>query len=349
VQVYWADFIPFAHGMRLFGQFYNDAMRPRDPYEFMRLLEKSDLISVKRNRLLTEMAQLVAEDDTLRKRLTAGDEPPKGGAFENLIGEFIGHFGDLTCPVTTGGGQCRQGGEAVIKLVLELAGGSRPTPAGAVPRDDLEALEARFLDSFQGQRREHAAELLGLARNSYKLRDDDNIHLGRIETRLYAALQEARARLERSALSRARGGQRQRLETALAGFEPPGQGAPAVERSEPAAPRLKARQIVGQPAGPGLATGTARVVRRHEELFDFKQDEVLVCDAIDPNMTFIVPLVAAVVERRGGMLIHGAIIAREYGIPCVTGVTDATRLISTGDRVTVDGYLGLVTLGTHKL
>jgi phosphohistidine swiveling domain-containing protein len=51
------------------------------------------------------------------------------------------------------------------------------------------------------------------------------------------------------------------------------------------------------------------------------------------------------------MLIHGAIIAREYGIPCVTGVPDAARLIRTGMRLTVDGYLGLVRvhdgLATH--
>jgi pyruvate,water dikinase len=45
------------------------------------------------------------------------------------------------------------------------------------------------------------------------------------------------------------------------------------------------------------------------------------------------------------MLIHGAIIAREYGLPCVTGVADATLLIKTGDLLTIDGYLGIVTLG----
>ncbi len=42
------------------------------------------------------------------------------------------------------------------------------------------------------------------------------------------------------------------------------------------------------------------------------------------------------------MLIHGAIIAREYGIPCVTGVPQATEFIKTGDQLTVDGYYGLV-------
>jgi pyruvate,water dikinase len=45
------------------------------------------------------------------------------------------------------------------------------------------------------------------------------------------------------------------------------------------------------------------------------------------------------------MLIHGAIIAREYGLACVTGVPDATTLIRTGDYLTVDGFLGIVTIG----
>ena len=70
----------------------------------------------------------------------------------------------------------------------------------------------------------------------------------------------------------------------------------------------------------------------------------MVCDSVDPNMTFVVPLAAGIVERRGGMLIHGAIIAREYGLPCVTGIFDATSLIQTGDILTVDGYLGIVTI-----
>jgi len=71
---------------------------------------------------------------------------------------------------------------------------------------------------------------------------------------------------------------------------------------------------------------------------------VLVCDATGPEMAYLIPLAAAVVERRGGMLIHGAIVAREYGIPCVTGVPGAAELIRTGDTVTVNGYLGLVTI-----
>lgn len=61
-------------------------------------------------------------------------------------------------------------------------------------------------------------------------------------------------------------------------------------------------------------------------------------------MTFLAPLAAGIIERRGGMLIHGAIIAREYGLPCVTGIPNATKLIQSGDRLSVDGYLGIVTI-----
>jgi phosphoenolpyruvate synthase/pyruvate phosphate dikinase len=105
------------------------------------------------------------------------------------------------------------------------------------------------------------------------------------------------------------------------------------------------RQLVGQPAAPGFATGRVRRVRCADDLTSFQAGEVLVCDAIQPNMTHLVPLAAGIVERRGGMLIHGAIIARELGIPCVNGVPRASDVLGDGDLVTVDGHLGIVTVG----
>jgi pyruvate,water dikinase len=80
----------------------------------------------------------------------------------------------------------------------------------------------------------------------------------------------------------------------------------------------------------------------------FKAGEILVCDAIQPNLTHLVPLASAIIERRGGMLIHGAIIAREMGIPCVNGIPKAADVINNGDLVTVDGHLGIVTLGAAE-
>jgi pyruvate,water dikinase len=173
------------------------------------------------------------------------------------------------------------------------------------------------------------------------MRDDDNIYLGRIEAQLLAAVQEAKRRLE----DRSGGQAHAILKQVLAEVDFGAGSSKADHPDRPAADKLQARQLLGQPAGPGIATGKARVIRQHSDLADFKHGEVLVCDAVDPNITFVVPLATAVVERRGGMLIHGAIIAREYGLPCITGIPDATTLIETGDQITVDGYLGIVTLG----
>ena len=112
------------------------------------------------------------------------------------------------------------------------------------------------------------------------------------------------------------------------------------------APGETARQLIGQPASPGVATGSVRCIQGREDLGKFRQGEVLVCDAIQPTMTHLVPLASAIIERRGGMLIHGAIIARELGIPCVNGVRNAAEVLKNGDLVTVDGHLGIVAVGS---
>ncbi len=69
---------------------------------------------------------------------------------------------------------------------------------------------------------------------------------------------------------------------------------------------------------------------------------------IEPQMTHLASLASlasGIVERRGGMLVHSSIIARELGIPSVNGVSRATELINNGDLLTVNGYLGLVVVG----
>ncbi len=107
----------------------------------------------------------------------------------------------------------------------------------------------------------------------------------------------------------------------------------------------KVRQLIGQPAAPGLVSATARLIKGSADLTRFRGGEVLVCNAIEPTMTHLVPLASAVIERRGGMLIHGAIIARALGVPFVNGIDGAMRELATGDWLIVGGYLGIVTLG----
>ena len=328
VRVYWDDFIPYAHGVRLFGQFYNDAMTPEDPYEFLDLLAPDSLESLARNGMLEQMAALLRDRPAARLQLEKMDLKRLDKDLAELLGRFRKRFGDLACTLTDAPG-CRQENEALIRIVLEMA--AHPPTRPRERRQDAASLETRFLNRFAGEERDRAAAMLSLARSSYRLRDDDNIHLGRIEAQLFAALNEQARRREDSPAP-------------VAAARSPAAASPPDGGSRPRF-NAKPRQLVGQPAGPGMARAPARVVRRSEDLLAFKAGEALVCDAVDPNMTFVVPLAAGIVERRGGMLIHGAIIAREYGIPCVTGVPGATDLIATGDLLNVDGYLGIVTVG----
>ncbi len=344
VQVYWADFIPFAHGIRLFGQVYNDRIQPEDPYEFVNLLTQTDLASLERNRRLETLADLVRRHSHVADCLSAGDCADTAPEFRRELEVFIERYGDLSCSVT-GGAQCEGATRPLAKILLQMAA-RPPVTTEAGRRADTAELSRRFLESFPEARRAEALELLDLARASYRLRDDDNIHLGRIEAQLTAAVAEGQRRLE----TRAETGEgRAALRTVLENFPVGDRQHPGPPAAAAAGERIRPRQLTGQPAGPGIARGSARVVNRHADLADFSHGEILVCDAVDPNMTFVVPLAAAVVERRGGMLIHGAIIAREYGLPCVTGIPDATSLIQTGDPLTVDGYLGIVTVGSGEL
>ncbi|MFZ1957100.1 MAG: PEP-utilizing enzyme, partial [Desulfobacterales bacterium] len=347
VTVYWQEFIPFAHGIRLFGQFYNDAVQPDDPYEFIDLLSDTQMVSVKRNRMLEELADMIRNDTGLAENLRGGGHIDETSAFNRKVERFIREYGDLSCSVT-GGTQCLQAKEPLVNILLEMA--THPpvsTPRRGSRRTDK--LKTAFLSRFGEGEREQAAEKLDLARASYQLRDDDNIYLGRIESQLLAAIQTARRRLSDLNQGKRTTGVSQILADVLAELDPAGLPKTPEEENARRPRDIKPRQLVGQPAGPGIARGRARVIREHSDLADFQHGDVMVCDAVDPNMTFVVPLAAAVVERRGGMLIHGAIIAREYGLPCVTGIPDATTLVQTGEEVTVDGYLGIVTVGSGAI
>lgn len=347
VNIYWEDFIPFAHGVRLFGQLYNDVMYPEDAYEFVDLLTQTEMASLERNRLLAELAERVRYDQQLAGQLRSGDHTRIDPDFLAELEEFIQKFGDLSCAMT-GGTQCVQDAAPLFNILLEMAA-HRPPPESKRKSNAAAVLKEKFLSHFEGEHRARAAELLDLARTSYQLRDDDNIHLGRIEARLLAAIQEARKRVEAAMQSRGKMPVPEDLKKVLDNLDHRTVTPNPYRKASGQAFEIKARQLVGQPAGPGLSRGEARVIRQHSDLAEFKSGEVLVCDALDPNMTFVVPLAAAVVERRGGMLIHGAIIAREYGLPCVTGIPDATALIQTGDQITVDGYLGIVTVGSAEI
>jgi len=99
--------------------------------------------------------------------------------------------------------------------------------------------------------------------------------------------------------------------------------------------------IRGTPASPGTATGVARVMLSPAGA-RLEPGEVLVAPATDPGWTPLFLTASALVMEMGGMMSHGAVVAREYGIPAVVGVPNATERIATGQRIVVDGSAGTV-------
>jgi pyruvate,water dikinase len=105
-----------------------------------------------------------------------------------------------------------------------------------------------------------------------------------------------------------------------------------------------ANELRGFAASPGIAEGTARVVKTVDEIASVRDGEILVCPVTAPSWAPIFGKVRATVSDIGGTMSHAAIVAREYGMPAVVGCGHATKTIRTGDRLRVDGDSGLVTI-----
>jgi phosphohistidine swiveling domain-containing protein len=97
----------------------------------------------------------------------------------------------------------------------------------------------------------------------------------------------------------------------------------------------------GSPASPGAVTGKARVIHSPRGAH-LEPGEILVAPSTDPGWTPLFLTAGGLVMEMGGMMSHGAVVAREYGIPAVVGVANATERIATGDTITVDGSSGVV-------
>jgi pyruvate,water dikinase len=109
------------------------------------------------------------------------------------------------------------------------------------------------------------------------------------------------------------------------------------------APEGQEGAIIGDPVSPGEVEGIARVI------FDphssqLAPGEILVCPGTDPAWTPLFLTASGLVMEVGGMMTHGSVVAREYGIPAVVGVHQATERIKTGQRLRVNGSTGEITL-----
>ncbi|MFJ7469486.1 phosphoenolpyruvate synthase [Peribacillus frigoritolerans] len=104
---------------------------------------------------------------------------------------------------------------------------------------------------------------------------------------------------------------------------------------------LKAEAIVGLPVSSGVIEGRARVILNMEDA-DLEDGDILVTTFTDPSWTPLFVSIKGLVTEVGGLMTHGAVIAREYGLPAVVGVENATKLIKDGQRIRVNGSEGYI-------
>lgn len=371
-KIYWDEFIPFAHGVRRLATYYNDAVQSEDPYEFVGLLRNQPLVATQRNDAIARLGRQLAANDSLRsalERLLA----EYAGALHwstfrgELIGmadgadDFVRGFDDLNerfLDVAYDQARLHDQPEPMLRHLVELSRArGQSSNDVAIAGVHVEALEMRLLDAVGPERRDEALDMIETGRISWKLRDDDNLLVGRLESQLLRGLEVAAKRLRDLGRLTGKGHpDDSHAKTIIRALREPSNATMRFEGSvkDPGAglsctpPGETPRQLIGQPASPGVATGAVRCIRGCVDLGRFQQGEILVCDAIQPTMTHLVLLASAIIERRGGMLIHGAIIARETGIPCVNGVRQAAEILKNGDLVTVDGHLGIVTVGAAE-
>lgn len=103
-------------------------------------------------------------------------------------------------------------------------------------------------------------------------------------------------------------------------------------------------RLQGLGISPGRARGRVRVLRSVEDGAAVRPGEILVARAVDPGWTPLLADAAGLVLELGGVLSHGAVVAREYGLPAVVNLEGVTRRLRDGDEVTVDGSRGIVWL-----
>ncbi|MFN8445801.1 MAG: PEP/pyruvate-binding domain-containing protein [Caldilineaceae bacterium] len=101
--------------------------------------------------------------------------------------------------------------------------------------------------------------------------------------------------------------------------------------------------LIGSPVSPGVVEGAVRVVFDPHHA-DLQPGEILVCPGTDPAWTPLFLAAGGLVMEVGGLMTHGSVVAREYGIPAVVGVEDVTQRLKTGQRIRVDGSTGEVAI-----
>jgi phosphohistidine swiveling domain-containing protein len=329
------------------------------------------------NQAVWEMAQLAREVPALRRALAARDlDVPAAMAlagadeFQEAFERFLERYGGRTLGWHISTPTYRERPEMLLGLISRTVEEDIPEPAklvaAAAERRELlvEEFEARIVDhtklaefrrllsrqeSYLGIKEGRAAMQLSLGgslREALMRRGRELAARGVLDSQedlFYLFPDEIDAALAGKATGdlRAQIGRRRAEQEHWLSKTPPeviGAASPPVEEGP-------GTTLKGIAVSRGKATGRARVLATYEEGERLAPGDVLVCGTTTPSWTPLFGIASAIVAEGGGLLSHTGIAAREYGIPAVTNVRGATRLIADGATVTVDGSTGAVIVG----
>jgi len=348
--IYTEKFIPFAHGVRQFAEYYNDMVKPDNTYQFVKLLQESKRIANKRHKYMQLLSDEFNVNMVLKKTLEEWFISEKKTLQEADYNKIVRSsslelvqkykvFKRSYFDITFEHQRWLERDDIILPLILNYKHAKH-----CMNDESAVILEAQYLSKSADE--SYAKHILEVGRLSWSLRDDDNLLLSNLESHLLYAIEDAQKRIKTISDLHIR----ENIAKAIQDVSESSQESlvpTSLTRNDKRLSEsgLKARQLKGQPAVPGVASGYARCIKNLEDIKHFQPGEIILCDAIDPTMTSIVPLAKAVIERRGGMLIHGVIIARELGIPCVNGLDNLFDYVDNGHFITVDGDMGLVIVG----
>lgn len=101
-------------------------------------------------------------------------------------------------------------------------------------------------------------------------------------------------------------------------------------------------KVYGTPVSEGILTGRVCVVKSFTEVAKIRSGDILIAYSTDIAWSPYFPILSGVVTELGGLISHGAVVAREYGLPCIVGATNATLIFADGDVVHLDANNGII-------
>ena len=364
------------HLVQWYGKRFPDAAES-EPY---RLVQGQSNLSVEKGHLLWQLQQHLtpANEELLRAALQSRK---KQGRWDGLEGSFKEVFDRYLATYW------KDSPEFLASLVLKYAEQGVEDPHVKLRQlaAEREQFTAQVRSLLKEQEREIFEELLQVALANYSLTEDHNYWVDGIAAHYIFPLFDelGRRMIKGGILSKKRSdinylelneiilwgfGVRQPLRTRVvarqrefnrrlqlsppdflgACEEPP----PAEEDylfGGPSSPfKAPKGEVRGVGASPGIVRGRARVAVNLDKALELQPGEILVCSTTSPQWTPLFAVAAGLVSDKGGALCHGAVVAREYGLPAVVGTLIGTKKIKTGQLIEVDGQSGVIRLLCRK-